>query len=58
MNAETERRQSNNSAVIKQSPSSSSRDIHNNISLSSTGTKAPAQVEDGMMKLTLPTSIN
>ena len=48
----------NNRSVIKQGPSSSSRDIHNNISLSSAGTKAPTQVEDGMMTLTLLTSIN
>ena len=33
------KRQSNNSVVIKQNPSSSSRDRHNNISLSSAGTQ-------------------
>ena len=36
-NAGTETRQSNNSVVITQGPISSSRDIHNNISLSSAG---------------------
>ena len=44
----TEKRQLNSSAVIKQSPSSSSGDVHR-IALSSAGTKAPIQVEDGMM---------
>lgn len=38
--AGTEKRQSTNRAVRKQSPSSSSRNIHN-VSLSSAGTKAP-----------------
>ena len=48
----TEKRQSNNGAVIEQNPSSSSRDVHNLIrSLSSAGTKAPTQVEDGIMRL-------
>ena len=51
-------KESDNSAVIKQSPSSSSRDIDNNKSWSSAGTKAPTQVEDGMMILTLQTSVN
>ena len=38
----TEKRQSNNGAVIKQNPSFSSRDVHNLIwSLSSAGAKAP-----------------
>ena len=45
-NAETAEGQSNNSAVIKQSLSSSSKDTHNNVSLSSSGTKALTQVED------------
>ena len=57
-NAETREEQSgNNSAVLRQCPGSS-RDIHNNMSLSSAGTKAPIQVEDGIMMLTLLTSIN
>ena len=48
----TEKRQSNNGAVIEQNPSSSSRDVHNLIwPLSSAGTKAPTQVEDGIMRL-------
>ena len=46
-----------NSAGLGQGPGSS-RDTHNNISLSWAGTKAPTQVEDGMMMLTLLTSIN
>ena len=45
-------KESDNSAVIKQSPSSSSRDIHDNVSLSSAGTKAPPQVGEGMTVLT------
>ena len=43
-NAETKEEQSrNNSAALEQGPGSS-RDIHNNISLSS-GTKGPTQLE-------------
>ena len=44
------------SAMIKQSPSSSSRDTPRN--LSSARTEAPTLVRDGMRTLTLPTSIN
>ena len=52
-NVGTEKRQSNNSAVIKQSPISSSRDIQSNISLSSAETKAPPpEEEDRKMMLT------
>ena len=57
-NAETREEQSgNNSAALGQGPGSS-RDTHNIIPLSSAGIKAPTQVEDGMLMLTLPTSIN
>ena len=41
MNAGTEKRQSNDSAVIKQSPSSSSKVTRNNTLLHYAGTKAP-----------------
>ena len=51
-NVGTEKRQSNNSAVIKQSPISSSREIQSNISLSSAETKAPPPEEDRKMTLT------
>ena len=44
--AGAEKRQSNKRAVIKQSPSSSSRDLQNNTSLSSAGIK-PHSVEEG-----------
>ena len=51
--AETREEQSrNNSADLGQGLGSSSRNIHNNISLnSSAGTKAPTQVEDGNFRL-------
>ena len=57
-NEGTEKRQSDNGAVIRQGPGSSSRDTHNNIPLSSAGTKALTQLEDGKMPLTLLTFIN
>ena len=52
-NAETKEQQSrNNNAAKKQGPGSYSRDIHKNVSLSSSaGTKAPTQVEDGYPRL-------
>ena len=52
-NAETKREKSRNkNATLGQGPDSS-RDIHNTISLSSSRTKAPSQVENGKMVLTL-----
>ena len=51
---ESTNKQKANNKVIKQGPGSS-RDIHNNTSLSSAGTKAPTQVKDAMMMLTLLT---
>ena len=45
-------------AAPKQSPGSSSRETHTNISLSSAGAKAPTQVEDRRMMLILLTSSN
>ena len=42
----------NHSASIKRGPVSSLRDLHNNMSLSSSaGTRAPTQVEDGNFRL-------
>ena len=52
-NAETKKEKSRNkSATLGQGPDLS-MDIHNNISLSSSCTKAPFQVENGKMMLTL-----
>ena len=51
---ESTNKQKANNKVIKQGPGSS-RDILNNTSLSSAGTKAPTQVKDAMMMLTLLT---
>ena len=56
-NAKTREEQSRNSSVALGQGPGSSRDIHN-ISLSSAGTKALTQVEDGMIMLTLLTSIS
>ena len=46
------------SAVIKWSPSSSSWDIHKDVSFSVTIIKAPNQKQDGKVRLTFLTSIN
>ena len=48
-----QRRSSQETTVqMKHGPGSSSKDVHNNISLSSsTGSKIPAQVEDGNLRL-------
>ena len=52
-NAETKKEKSRNkSATLGQGPDLS-MDIHNNVSLSSSHTKAPFQVENGKMMLTL-----
>ena len=57
-NAETRRSsRENHGAALGQRPGSS-RDIHNNIPLSSAGTRAHSQVEDGITMVTLQTSID
>ena len=56
-NRKKKKKRQSNSSVIKQSVSSSSRDIYNNTFLSDPRAKASTQVEDGML-LTLLTSIN
>ena len=48
---ESNREKANNNKEMRQSPSSSSRDTHNN-------TQGPTRVTDGRMKLTLLTSIS